>query len=136
MEKNIVVISHSGRNYSAYLPELPGCVSVGDTLEEVKGHIAEAVTGHVAASVSDGDFVPASFLSSYELDYKLTPSAALQAYKEIIPFSGVARLTGINQRQVQHYASGLKTPRSAQIKKIESALHQLGRELLAVDLYN
>jgi hypothetical protein len=43
-------------------------------------------------------------------------------------------MTGINQKQLQHYASGLRKPRTQQMKKIESALHQLGNELLAVEL--
>jgi hypothetical protein len=44
------------------------------------------------------------------------------------------RLTGINRKQVQHYSSGLKHPRLAQRKKIQTALHNLGTELLAVQL--
>ncbi len=37
------VVNEKGeRNYSAYVPELPGCVSVGDTLEEVKAEISPA----------------------------------------------------------------------------------------------
>jgi hypothetical protein len=41
---------------------------------------------------------------------------------------------GINQRQLQHYASGLKKPREAQVKKIESALHKLGEELMSIEM--
>jgi len=44
------------------------------------------------------------------------------------------RLTGINQKQLHHYATGLKKPRPAQRKKIESALHKLGKELLTIQL--
>lgn len=43
-------------------------------------------------------------------------------------------MTGINQKQFQHYASGLKKPRLAQIKKIEGAMHSLGKELMSVEL--
>ena len=38
-----VVIEKGERNYSAYVPDLPGCVSVGDTLEEAKAEIREAI---------------------------------------------------------------------------------------------
>jgi|SRR6516225_9144820 hypothetical protein len=38
-----VVIEKGERNYSAYAPDLPGCVSVGDTVEEVKAEIREAI---------------------------------------------------------------------------------------------
>lgn len=36
-----VVIEKGEQNYSAYVPDLPGCVAVGDTLEEVKAEIRE-----------------------------------------------------------------------------------------------
>ena len=38
-----VVIEKGERNYSAYVPDLPGCVSVGDTPEDVKAEIREAI---------------------------------------------------------------------------------------------
>ena len=38
-----VVVERGDRNYSAYVPDLPGCVSVGDTLDQVKAEIREAI---------------------------------------------------------------------------------------------
>jgi predicted RNase H-like HicB family nuclease len=38
-----VVIEKGERNFSAYVPDLPGCVSVGDTLDEVRAEIREAI---------------------------------------------------------------------------------------------
>ena len=38
-----VVIEKGERNYSAHVPDLPGCVSVGDTLEEAKAEIRQAM---------------------------------------------------------------------------------------------
>ena len=42
-----IVIEKGQRNYSAYVPDLPGCVSVGDTLDEVKAEIREAIAFHL-----------------------------------------------------------------------------------------
>lgn len=134
MEKNLVLISHTGKNYNAYLPELPGCVSTATTLVEMKRNIKEAVDFHIEGSLADGDYIPESFIREFELEFKLEVSAFLYEIKDIIPYSGVARLTGINRKQLQHYASGLKQPRPAQIKKIEDALHSLGEKLMAVDI--
>ncbi|MFV0506365.1 MAG: hypothetical protein ACK5L5_06595, partial [Bacteroidales bacterium] len=53
-------------------------------------------------------------------------------YCELFSMPALERLTGINQKQLHHYASGLKKPREAQLKKIETALHKLGDELKAV----
>ena len=49
-----VVIEKGDRNYSAYVPDLPGCVSVGDTLEEVKAEIGEAIEFHLEGLREDG----------------------------------------------------------------------------------
>jgi predicted RNase H-like HicB family nuclease len=49
-----IVIEKGERNYSAYVPDLPGCVSVGDTLEEVKVEIREAIEFHLEGMREDG----------------------------------------------------------------------------------
>ena len=48
--------------------------------------------------------------------------------------AGLERITGINQKQLWHYASGTRNPRPEQSIKIESALHRLGEELIAINL--
>ena len=54
-----VVIEKAERNYSAYVPDLPGCVSVGDTMEEAKAEIREAIEFHLEWMREDGLPIPA-----------------------------------------------------------------------------
>ena len=53
-----VVIEKGERNYSAYVPDLPGCVSVGDTPEEVKAEIRAAIEFHLEGMREDGTPIP------------------------------------------------------------------------------
>ena len=54
-----VVREHApGTNYSAYVPDLPGCVSTGDSLEEVRQNIQEAILFHLRGMQDDGQPVP------------------------------------------------------------------------------
>ena len=53
-----VVIEKGERNFSAYVPDLPGCVSVGDTLDEVKAEIREAIAFHLEGLRADGAPIP------------------------------------------------------------------------------
>ena len=53
-----VVIEKGERNYSAYVPDLPGCVSVGDTLEEAKAEILDAIEFHLEGMREDGLPIP------------------------------------------------------------------------------
>lgn len=53
-----VVIEKAERNYSAYVPDLPGCVAVGDTRDEVERNIREALAFHLDGMREDGLIVP------------------------------------------------------------------------------
>ena len=50
-----IVIEKAQGNYSAYIPDLPGCVAVGDTIEETRREIAEAITFHIEGMRADGE---------------------------------------------------------------------------------
>lgn len=53
-----VVIEKAEGNYSAYVPDLPGCVTVGDTIEQVKKNIQEAIELHLESLQEDGLPIP------------------------------------------------------------------------------
>ena len=53
-----IVIEKADENYSAYVPDLPGCVSTGRTVEEVKQNMAEAIQFHIQGLIEDGDPIP------------------------------------------------------------------------------
>ncbi|BCU12167.1 type II toxin-antitoxin system HicB family antitoxin [Microcystis aeruginosa] len=55
-----VVIEKGENSYGAYVPDLPGCVAVAETLEEVKQLIAEAIIFHLEGLKEDGLTVPES----------------------------------------------------------------------------
>ena len=53
-----VVIEKAGGNYSAYVPDLPGCVATGQTPEEVNTNIREAIRFHLDGLREDGLPIP------------------------------------------------------------------------------
>ena len=134
MKKNSVEIFFTGNNFSAHVPLLRGCVSTGDTTSEIKKNIEEAIEFHLKGMREDGDIIPKSFIGKYELVFKFDTQSLLNYYKGIFTNAAFERITGINQKQIQHYASGHRKPRKEQVKKIEKALHNLGRELISVEL--
>jgi predicted RNase H-like HicB family nuclease len=54
-----VVIERDATGVSAYVPDLPGCVAAGHTLEEVRALIQDAIRMHLAGLREDGEPVPA-----------------------------------------------------------------------------
>ena len=54
-----IVIEMAKGNYSAYVPDLPGCVATGGTIPEVQAEIRGAIRFHVDGLMADGLAVPA-----------------------------------------------------------------------------
>ena len=53
-----VVIEQADSNYSAYVPDLPGCVSTGTTIKEAENKIREAIKFHIQGMKEDGLAIP------------------------------------------------------------------------------
>ena len=53
-----IVIERAENNYSAYVPDLPGCVATGSTVEETESQIREAIEFHIEGLREDGDSIP------------------------------------------------------------------------------
>ncbi|MFL6796957.1 MAG: type II toxin-antitoxin system HicB family antitoxin [Xanthobacteraceae bacterium] len=53
-----IVIEKAGGNYSAYVPDLPGCVATGDTIECLAREIRDAIRFHIQGLKEDGLPVP------------------------------------------------------------------------------
>lgn len=63
------IIERAGSGYSVFFPDLPGCTSAGDTLQEAALAAEEALSGHLAVSAEHGDDVPSpSDLDAVERD--------------------------------------------------------------------
>ena len=55
-----IVIEKAEGNYSAYVPDLPGCVATGATVAEVEAELREAIVFHLEGLREDGLAVPAA----------------------------------------------------------------------------
>ena len=54
MQKYLVVFEKANKNYSAYSPDLPGCIATGATRKEVEKNIKEAISFHIEGLREDG----------------------------------------------------------------------------------
>ncbi len=59
----IVIYEKGDTSYGAYVPDLPGCIAVGETLEEVQQLIDEAIEFHIEGLQEDGENIPLSSLN-------------------------------------------------------------------------
>ncbi len=126
MKKVKIIIERSKDSYWAYAENMEGVSGVGDTVQEAKQSALQSI--EIQKKLGN---IPNK---AYALIFKFDTQSLLAYYRNIFTNAAFERMTGINQKQIQHYATGLKKPRPTQTKKIETALHRLGSELMAVEL--
>ncbi len=64
MRRFLVVFEKAKKNFSAYSPDLPGCVATGATREETEQNMLEAIRMHLQGLVEDGTPIPESTSSA------------------------------------------------------------------------
>ena len=63
----VVYAKCKGSNFSGHAPDVPGCVSAGDTLEEMEAMMREALEFHLSGMLEDGEMIPEPTTTDVEL---------------------------------------------------------------------
>ena len=135
MEKVVVDVAKTPNGYSASIEILPGWIlGTSGSFDLFKKELQESIDIFVEWAKEDGDEYPEILDGEYSFEYKFDVESLLCCYNGILSRSALSRLTGINEKQLGHYARGRSRPRQAQKVKIIEGLHRLGNELLAVSV--
>lgn len=76
MYRYLIIIEKGEENYGAYSPDLPGCVAVGDTVEEVERNMREAIKMHIRGMIEDHELIPVPQSTAEYVDIALPDTAA------------------------------------------------------------
>lgn len=125
------ILSKGPDDFEARFEGVEGVRGVGDTPTVALENLIDAMARYAQNSADAPAWIKEG---SYQIQYKFDIQSLLHYYKGIFTNAALERMTGINQKQIQHYASGTKKPRPEQLRKIEAAFKKLGSELLAVEL--
>lgn len=71
--KYAVIFGQAADNWAAYVPDLPGCITTGKTLEETERNIREAIVGHLRTLAEFGEPIPQP--ASLAKEIEITPAA-------------------------------------------------------------
>lgn len=133
MEKVIMDTARTDTGYCCSCDLIPGWVVSGSSdFSSFKKEVEDSVRFYIDCAKEDGETYPVVFDDSYEIIYKFDVQALLEYYRGIFSFAALEHITGINQKQLAHYASGRSRPRQQQAEKISSGLHHLANELMTV----
>lgn len=71
MHRYLVVVEQAGTNYSAYSPDVPGCIATGPTPEDVRARMQEAIEFHLQGLIEDGLPLPEPSSSAAMIEVRL-----------------------------------------------------------------
>lgn len=128
--KLIVTIEKGVDQYGAWVEGVPGIYGAGDSVNEVK----EDVLAAIELYKKNNSIVPEILNGNYEIKWQFDTASFLQYISKVFTKSGIERITGVNQKQLGHYSSGLKKPRKNQIEKIDSGIRQFVEDLQQIHL--
>jgi hypothetical protein len=118
-----VIVEHAGKNLSAYIEGAP-VITVGNDIKEIEDNM-----------YLEDNPNPCEVLSGeFELKFKIDAATFINYYSSIFTKAALSRITGINERQLWHYAAGVHKPRRQQLEKIQKGIQSLSRELSAINL--
>ncbi len=129
MKKVEVIVENAGSNLSAYIEGVP-IVTVGDSVREVEENMREAIDLYL----EDNDNPCELLTGEYELVFRLDVATFINYYSNIFTKAALSRITGINERQLWHYAAGVHKPRKKQMEKIQRGIHALSKELNSISI--
>ena len=76
----LVLIEKGPTSYGAYSPDVPGCIAVGDTVEETLQLMQEALQGHLELMAQDGDAMPqANHIAAQFVEIELPATATAKS---------------------------------------------------------
>ena len=128
-----VIVEHAGNNLSAYIEGAP-VITVGNDVKEIEKNMKEAVELYLE-SCKEMNIAPVDVLQGeFTLKFKIDAATFINYYSSIFTKAALSRITGINERQLWHYAAGVHKPRKQQLEKIQKGINALTEELAAINL--
>ena len=124
-----VIVEFAGKNLSAYIEGVP-VITVGNDLHEIERNMREALELYLEDNPNPHELLK----DEYEMRFRIDTATFLNYYSGIFTKAALSRITGINERQLWHYAAGVHKPRKKQAEKIQNGIHSLTKELEAISL--
>ena len=132
MGKIGIIVDYTDNYAACPVNEDIACIATGNSFDEIKKNMEDALHFHIEGMMEDGDPIPEEFEGDWEFDWQLTTRALLHYTEGYVTKATLAKATGINQQQLTHYASGYRTPRPAMRKRIVDGIHSIAAILAAV----
>lgn len=134
MEKRkiIVTIQRGPDMFEAWTDNIPGIYGAGESVKDVKDDILKSIEEF--KDINSEENISVELKNDFEIEWNFDVQSFLQFYNGIFSKSALEKITGVNQKLLGHYASGLKKPRKNQVQKIDTALQNFLDDMKMVHL--
>lgn len=134
MKKSVkIIVEKASEGFTAYVPELPGCITFGNSLDEIKENIKEAISFQLEGMLEDDEAIPTNLQGEYNIELKLDVAQVFNLYKSINS-SGFAKRIGMSQSLLSQYVNGIKRPSEKQARRILQGVVDFGNELSHIQI--
>lgn len=122
-----MIIEKSRNYYGAYAENGDGIYAAGNTIEEVQADTIQAI--NLIKSELPKKQWPSALKGQYELVWKFDTESFLQYYGDILTLTGLQKITGINSKQLSHYATGYRKPSKKTVSRIQDGISRFAEML-------
>lgn len=133
MKEVSVTVEYAGDNLSAYVEGAP-VITTGKNLHDIEQNMKEAIKVYLESCKELGVEPSESLTGEIILKFHIDAATFINYYSNIFTKAALSRITGINERQLWHYAAGVHKPRRRQLEKIQNGVHSLTQELQSFSL--
>jgi predicted RNase H-like HicB family nuclease len=134
MKKSVkIIVEKASEGFTAYVPDLPGCITFGNSLDEVKENIREAIDLQIEDMIEDGKKIPFNLREEFTIELNLDVAQVFNLYQSINS-SGFAKRIGMSQSLLSQYVNGIKKPSEKQSRKILKGVVDFGNELSLIQI--
>ena len=136
MENLLMHVTHTDTGFACWCDLLPGwTTSHGHDFAKFERYVYESVDFYVQCAREDGEEYHSLLDGEYRLVYDFDVCGLLNYYQGVLTFAGLQKITGVNQKQLAHYAAGRSKPRKQIAERIEASLKTFGRNLQNISLW-
>lgn len=133
MQKINVNVRPNKDGWWAEISSLPGCYSFGESLDELKKNIKEAIDLHIEGLLDTDESVNDEIIrGEFELELKINIQDLFEYYP--LTVKGISERAGMNRSLLNQYVKGEKSMSEKQALRIIGTIHQLGNELIQLQL--
>lgn len=133
MKRIIINTARTENGYSGNCDLLSGwIVACSGSFSDFRKEVEESIQFYIDCAKEDGEDYPSILDYDYELEFKFDVQSLLFFYQGIFSYSALETITGINQKQLAHYAAGRSKPRKQQTEKIANGLRELAEEMICI----